>query len=330
MERELVTRMGIPFQAICAGAMHGVGVRRALHGAWRTLRGSRQALRVLDVFKPHVVFLTGGFVGVPVALAAWLRRVPSVAYLPDIEPGYALRLMAHLATQVAVTAEDSAAFIPRRKMTVTGYPVRDAFARVSRESARRHFGIAESERVVLIYGGSKGARSINRAVLAALSDLLELAVVIHIAGKSDWSEVSAARACLHDEQRRRYLAFDYLHDEMALAMAAADLAVCRAGASALGELPYLGLPTILVPYPHAWRYQRVNADYLARRGAAVVLEDDQLMDAQAGLFPCARELLNSPARLEALRQALRQIGHRDGAERIADVLLGVSRTHDQR
>jgi len=142
MERELVTRAGIPFQAICAGAMHGVGARRALRGAWRTLSGSGQALRILRAFKPHVVFMTGGFVGVPVALAAWLRRVPSVVYLPDIEPGYALRLMAHLATRVAVTAEDSAAFIPKRKMVMTGYPVREAFANLSRTSARRHFGLS--------------------------------------------------------------------------------------------------------------------------------------------------------------------------------------------
>jgi UDP-N-acetylglucosamine--N-acetylmuramyl-(pentapeptide) pyrophosphoryl-undecaprenol N-acetylglucosamine transferase len=330
MERELVTRAGIPFQAICAGAMHGVGARRALRGAWRTLSGSGQALRILRAFKPHVVFMTGGFVGVPVALAAWLRRVPSVVYLPDIEPGYALRLMAHLATRVAVTAEDSAAFIPKRKMVMTGYPVREAFANLSRTSARRHFGLSEAERVVLIYGGSKGARSINRAVLTALPDLLAAATVIHVTGKADWAEVSAARAGLSEALRRRYLAFDYLHDEMALAMAAADLAVCRAGASVLGELPYLGLPAILVPYPYAWRYQHVNADYLARRGAAVVLHDDQLLDERAGLRRCVNDLLNHPDRLEAMRQASQRLGHRDGAARIANLILAVSRGHDQR
>jgi UDP-N-acetylglucosamine--N-acetylmuramyl-(pentapeptide) pyrophosphoryl-undecaprenol N-acetylglucosamine transferase len=330
MERDLVTREGIPFQAICAGAMHGVGARRALRGAWRTLWGSRQALRILDAFKPQVVFLTGGFVGVPVAVAAWLRRVPSVVYLPDIEPGYALRFMARLATRVAVTTEQSAAFIPKQKMVVTGYPVRDAFTAVSRESARQWFGLSEVDRVVLIYGGSKGARSINRAVLTALSDLLDLAVVIHITGKTDWAEANAARARLRDEQRRRYLVFDYLHDEMALAMAAADLAVCRAGASVLGELPYLGLPAILVPYPYAWRYQQVNASYLAKRGAAVVLQDGQLLDEQAGLLSQVNTLLNSPDHLSAMRQAAQRAGHRSGAERIASLLLTVSQAHDQR
>jgi UDP-N-acetylglucosamine--N-acetylmuramyl-(pentapeptide) pyrophosphoryl-undecaprenol N-acetylglucosamine transferase len=330
MERDLVTRAKIPFQAICAGAIHGVGARRALRGAWRTLWGSQQALRILDTFKPQVVFLTGGFVGVPVAVAAWLRRVPSVVYLPDIEPGYALRLMAHLATCVAVTAEQSAAFLPRKKMIVTGYPVRDVFKTVSRASARQQFGLSEADRVVLIYGGSKGARSINHAVLAALPDLLALAVVIHITGKADWAEISAARARLGEEQRRRYLVFDYLHDEMASAMAAADLAVCRAGASVLGELPYLGLPAILVPYPYAWRYQHTNASYLAKRGAAVVLQDDQLLDRQTGLLPWVHTLLNSPDRLAAMRWAAQQTGHRNGAERIASLLLTVSQAHDQR
>jgi UDP-N-acetylglucosamine--N-acetylmuramyl-(pentapeptide) pyrophosphoryl-undecaprenol N-acetylglucosamine transferase len=154
--------------------------------------------------------------------------------------------------------------------------------------------------------------------------------VIHVTGKADWAEVSAARAGLGEALRRRYLAFDYLHDEMALAMAAADLAVCRAGASVLGELPYLGLPAILVPYPYAWHYQHVNADYLARRGAAVVLRDDQLLDERAGLRRCVNDLLNHPDRLEAMRRASQQLGHRDGAARIANLILAVSRGHDQR
>lgn len=324
MERELVTREGVPFKAISAGAMHGVGISRAVRGAFRTAQGVSDAMRVVSEFKPDVVLLTGGFVGVPVSVAASVKRVPAVVFLPDIEPGQALNVMARFATKVATTTDASAQFIDPRKMVVTGYPVREAFAQTSRDAARKQFGIAADEKVLLVYGGSKGARSINRAVLAGIDALLQRAVVIHVAGANDWEEVSTARAQLTEAQQQRYLAFQYLHEDMAQAMAAADLAICRAGASVLGELPYLGLPALLVPYPYAWRYQKVNAQYLADKGAAEMLRDEELAGADNGLVARAAALLADAAKLEAMRQAMLAAGRRDGAAQIASLLLQVS------
>lgn len=324
MERDLVTREGIPFRAIQAGAIHGVGPLRAAQGAVRVGRGVFEAQRIIDDFQPNVVFLTGGFVGVPVSVAAWLRGVPSVVYLPDIEPGQALRVMARFATKVATTTQASQRFVDQRKMVVTGYPVRNVFAAVTREGARKHFEIPLDARVLLVYGGSKGARSINRAVLASIGVLLDSAIVIHVTGANDWDEVSRARTELPSPQRARYLAFKYLHEEIATAMAAADLAVCRAGASVLGELPYLGLPAILVPYPYAWRYQKVNAQFLAEQGAALVLRDEALGDEQEGLATLAGNLLHDPVRLRAMREASLRLGGRNAAANIATLLTEVS------
>lgn len=323
MECELVTREGVPFKAITAGAMHGVGISRAVRGARRTVQGVRDARRILNEFDPEVVLLTGGFVGVPVSIAASMKRVPTVVYLPDIEPGQALKVMARFATKVAVTTEVSAQFIDAKKMVVTGYPVREAFAHANRDSARAHFGIATNEKVLLVFGGSKGARSINRAVIAGIDALLQHAVVIHVAGANDWDEVSAARAQLTAAQQARHLAFNYLHEEMAQAMAASDLAICRAGASALGELPYLGLPALLVPYPYAWRYQKVNAQYLSDRGAAEMLRDEDLADARKGLVARATALLGDATKLSAMRQVMQAAGRRDGAAQIAALLQQV-------
>lgn len=323
MERELVTRESVPFKAISAGAMHGVGVARAVRGAFRTVQGVRDARRIVNEFKPDVVLLTGGFVGVPVSIAASMAGVPAVVFLPDIEPGQALKVMARFATKVATTTEASAQFIDAKKMVVTGYPVREVFANADRDSARAHFGIAADEKVLLVFGGSKGARSINRAVIAGIESLLQRAVVIHVAGTNDWDEVSAARAQLTEAQQARYLAFKYLHEEMAQAMAAADLAICRAGASALGELPYLGLPALLVPYPYAWRYQKVNAQYLSDRCAAEMLRDEDLVDADKGLVARTTVLLGDATKLTAMRQAMQAAGRRDGAAQIATLLLQV-------
>jgi UDP-N-acetylglucosamine--N-acetylmuramyl-(pentapeptide) pyrophosphoryl-undecaprenol N-acetylglucosamine transferase len=189
MELALVKREGVPFAAIQAGALNGVGPRAALRGAWRTLRGTAAALRVIRRFKPGCVLLTGGFVGVPVALASKALRVPSVVYLPDVEPGLALNIMARFATKVATTTEASASFVNARKMVVTGYPVREVFASLTRERAREQLGLPADARVVLVFGGSKGARSINRAVLRALPALLQRATVIPVSGSADWPEV---------------------------------------------------------------------------------------------------------------------------------------------
>jgi UDP-N-acetylglucosamine--N-acetylmuramyl-(pentapeptide) pyrophosphoryl-undecaprenol N-acetylglucosamine transferase len=322
MERDLVCREGVEFTAIRAGAMHGVGVARMVRGAFRLLAGVAGAWGILGRFKPDAVLLTGGFVGVPVSLAAWLRRVPSVVYLPDIEPGLALKVMAKLATKVATTTEASAQFIAKSKMVVTGYPVREAFRQVTREAARARFEIAPDERVLLVFGGSKGARSINRAVTQNVAGLLAQPGlrILHVTGKTDWDEVRAARAALPQALQARYQIFQYMHEEMADAMAAADLAVCRSGASSLGELPFVGLPAVLVPYPYAWRYQKVNAQYLVERGAAVLLEDAKLAEA---LAPAVLSLLGEPGRLERMRAALLGMGGRDGAGDIARLLWRV-------
>lgn len=324
MERDLVTREGVDFMAIKAGALHGVGAARMARGLARNAAGTLQAMRAVGRFRPDVVLLTGGFVGVPVTLAAFAHRVPSLVYLPDIEPGAAVKLMAVFASAVAATADDSARYFAPGKTVVTGYPVRDVFAAADRASARASFGLPADEQVVLVFGGSKGARSINRAALAGLGELLGQARVIHVSGAADWDEVRAARDSLSAEARARYLAFPYLHEEMAAAMAAADLAVCRAGASALGELPYVGLPAVLVPYPYAWRYQKVNAQYLMDRGAAVLLRDEQLGDPVRGLVQTVGTLLRDPIRLERMRAAALSLSRRDGAERIARVLVDLA------
>ncbi|MDW8395637.1 MAG: UDP-N-acetylglucosamine--N-acetylmuramyl-(pentapeptide) pyrophosphoryl-undecaprenol N-acetylglucosamine transferase [Anaerolineae bacterium] len=324
MERELAQRAGLPFRSVRSGAMHGVSLLRAAHSLMRVAQGTAQALHTISDFRPHVILLTGGFVGVPVSLAGWLRRVPSVVYLPDVEPGMALRLMARLATRVAATVDASTFHLRHCNVVTTGYPLRASFKSATRAAGRARFGLSEASLMVLVYGGSKGARSINQAVLRDLPNLTRHATVVHITGAADWEEVRARREALPEAVRARYQVFPFLHDEMPLAMAAADLVVCRAGASVLGELTFFGLPAVLIPYPHAWRYQRVNARYLASRGAAVLLEDHALSAAGA-LARVVNELLGSPARLDAMREASAQLAVHDGAERIAALLEEVAR-----
>lgn len=312
MEADLVQRAGIPFTAIPAAGVHGVGLRTLPGNLLRLARGAREANRIVSRFQPDVLFLTGGFVGVPMALAA--RRIPTLLYVPDIEPGLALKALAGFADRIAVTTETSRAYFSKpERVTVTGYPTRPDLTGWQRQAGREKFGLSTNLPVVLVFGGSKGARSINRALLQILPGLLEIAQVLHITGRADWDEVQAARERLDERVASRYHAFDYLHNEMGAAFAAADLAVCRAGASSLGELPMFGLPSILVPYPYAWRYQKVNATFLARNGAAEVLVDSQITDQ---LAPTLKRTLADPKRLLSMRQAMLRLARPDAAAEI--------------
>jgi UDP-N-acetylglucosamine--N-acetylmuramyl-(pentapeptide) pyrophosphoryl-undecaprenol N-acetylglucosamine transferase len=202
-------------------------------------------------------------------------------------------------------------------VVVTGYPVRPELAAARRPEAVAHFGLSESRPTVLVFGGSRGARSINFALLEALDDLLTNLQVIHISGELDWPVVQERAAGLSESKRAHYHAFPYLHEDMGLAFASADVVVARAGASSLGEIPMFGLGAILVPYPYAWRYQKVNADYLAARGAAVRLNDEDL---KTRLTATLRELLGNPDRLTAMRAASRALAVPDAAGRIANEL----------
>ena len=300
MEVGLITRAGLPFQAIHGGGVHGVGWRLPLN-ALNLVRGLFEAWGRLRAFRPDVLLVTGGFITVPVALAAWLQRVPMLIYLPDIEPALAIKAIAAFARRIAVTVEDSRAFLRGKDVVVTGYPTRPELAKADRAAARAHFGLSGDRPAVLVTGGSRGARSLNTATLAALPGWLADYDVIHLAGELDWPAVEQAKPALPDALKPHYHALPFLH-EMGLALAAADLVVSRAGASALGEYPLFGLPAVLVPYPYAWRYQKVNADYLVQRGAAVRLADEDLGAQLAGTV---RGLLGDPARLAAMRAAAR-------------------------
>jgi UDP-N-acetylglucosamine--N-acetylmuramyl-(pentapeptide) pyrophosphoryl-undecaprenol N-acetylglucosamine transferase len=317
MEESLVKRAGLSYQAIPAAGVHGVGLRALPRNLAQIGRGVFAARRILKTFKPHALMFTGGYVAFPMALAG--MKIPSLLYVPDIEPGLALKAIARFADIVTVTAADSRKFFPRRtRLVETGYPTRADLTKWTRAAARAHFNLNEDLPTLLVFGGSKGARSINTALGIHLTALLAHAQVIHISGELDWPAVQESLETLNAEQRARYHAFPYLHEDMGAAFAAADLVVSRAGASALGEYPLFGLPAVLVPYPHAWRYQKVNADYLVRNGAALMLEDARLNDELAQVV---LPLLRDRARLDALHIAMRALAVPNAAAKIASELL---------
>lgn len=316
LERELVPRTGI--QTFLAPMAPPGSPRGLLLLALATLR----AIWVVGRLRPKVTFATGGYVSAPAALASWLLHVPVVLFLPDVVPGTAVSWLARLARTVAVSNDDARAYFPAGKTVVTGYPVREWFFEVTRSSGRARFGLDHDARVLCVFGGSQGARSVNEALASCLPDLLSDTFVLHVCGEKRLEEAEAAAAGLSREQQSRYRLMPYLHDrDMAEALAASDLVLCRSGASTLGELPILGLPSVLVPLPQPTVHQRENAEYLARHGAAVIVEDSTL---RSDLFPILDEIIHDPDRLAGMAAASSSLAHPEAAQEIAAAIASAA------
>jgi UDP-N-acetylglucosamine--N-acetylmuramyl-(pentapeptide) pyrophosphoryl-undecaprenol N-acetylglucosamine transferase len=330
MEVDLVKRAGVPFTSIPAAGLHGVGLRALPVNLWQLGRGFKAARAIIRQFQPDVLFFTGGYIGIPVALAAKMTlgkrsRPNSLVYVPDIEPGLALKTLIHLSDHVAVTTESSRQFMPHHKpITVTGYPVRSDLLNWDKESARQVFGITPNLPVLFVTGGSRGARSINQALIGILPDILKDMQVIHVSGQLNWSEIETARLSLPVDLAVHYHAYPYLHAEMGAALSVADIVLSRAGASSLGEYPLFGLPAILVPYPHAWRYQRVNAEYLVTHGAAVLLED---ADLPQKLLSTLRMLVKDRSLLDKMGKAMRSLAQSEASATLGRLVLGLSKSN---
>ena len=320
LESELSASSCMPFAPISARPLRGRNPVSQAYSLAQALMGLIDSLLLLARFRPHAVFVTGGYVSAPVGVAAWLTRRPIVLFQPDIEPGWTQRLLGPLATRVCLTHAGSAARYGGRSR-VTGYPVRRMFRDLDQPLARAHFQL-NGGAAVLVTGAVRGARRINDCIASRLPEWLEAAQLIHVCGQEDHARLSALREGLPATLKSRYRLYAFLGEEMPKAMAACDLAISRAGASTLGELPAAALPAVLVPLPEAGGHQRANARLLAERGAAVVVENERIEDE---LFEAATGLLAEGERLAGMRRRATELREQDGAEAIARVLLEVRR-----
>lgn len=316
-EERIVTRAGLPYAGVRAAGIRGKSPVAMARGIAALVAGAAQAWRILGRFRPRAVFATGGYASVPVALAARLRRVPVLLYLPDVHPGWAVRLVARFAARVATTSEQAVPHLPHAKTIVTGYPVRAAFFDLARDEARGRLGLPPRKPALLVAGGSSGSRDLNRAVARHLPQFLALCEVVHSCGPAFEAELRQLARRVPEHLRGRYHLFAYL-DDIPAAMRACDLAVMRAGASALGELPATGLPAVLVPGPFS--DQELNARYLEAQGAAVTLPNDKLDD----LFTLVQHILSNPDGLAAMRRAMSALARPDAAADLATLLREVA------
>src|SRR5438045_2447449 len=313
LENRLVPAAGFPLQLVKVGALNRVSMTTRIKTAFDLPRAIFDAGKILNEFRPDVVIGVGGYASGPAMLSAILKHVPTLAFEPNLVPGFANRVVARLVSAAAVHFEQTAERF--RNPVVTGVPVRPAFFQIPKKPY-----IPSSPRL-LVFGGSQGARAINQAVVRALPELTKRLPglhVIHQTGERDYNEVQSAYAQIAvPGEVHKFI------DDMPGFFSRADLVLCRSGASTVAEICAAGKPAVFVPFPLAADdHQRRNAEAMEQAQAAVVLEETRLDD--VWLVDTIAALIEDPVRLERMSEAVRAMAHPNAAKDIAELVAKIS------
>lgn len=318
MEERLARLESIPFHGLTSRKLRKTFSLDGLRTAGCLAKGLAEALLALRRFKPDLVISTGGYVSAPVVLAQALRRGKVLVHEQNVVPGRTNRWLSRFASKVCLTFEDSAGHFAKNDIVVTGLPVRPELLRLPpRGEARQTLGLDADKFTLLVFGGSQGARRLNETVANSINLLRDLPVqVLHQTGEQSFEEVDGFREAADWDG---YHVRDYL-DDMASAYASADFALCRAGASTIAELTLVGLPAILVPYPHHKdRHQEYNARVVADAGGGIIVSDGDL--SPETLVSTVRRFLASPRDLSLMADVSRSLAKPHAAEDIAAVAI---------
>jgi len=323
LEADLVRDAGIRVRRLVLRSLRTVD--RSVHTVLDPIRlgvSVPQAAAILARERPAAILTTGGYVSVPVAMAAAPLRIPLVLWEGNAIPGRSVRAIARLADALAVSYEAAGRALAGAHVPtyVTGTPIRDVGA-ISRDAARARLDLPPEAPTILIFGGSQAVRRFNAAVAAALPRLVERVHVLHVSGETAYAAALAAREALPPDLRGRYRPYPFLRDDMLAALVATDLVVGRAGSSTVAEVTALGIPSVIVPYPHAAGHQGANADVLAAAGATRIVADEDF-DADA-LVAATDILFDAPART-SMAAAARELGRPGAADAIAALVLALA------
>jgi len=313
MENRLVPSAGFELRLVQVGALKNVSFATRLKTSLDLPRAIADSSRMLANFRPDVVIGVGGYASGPSMAAAILRRIPTIAFEPNVVPGFANRLVARWVSAAAVHFQETCHYFPN--CHVTGVPVRAAFFQIPAKPAG-------SQPTLLVFGGSQGARAINDAMIASLTGLRERTPTLHIIHQTGEKEYERVRAAY--EQSGISAEVHKFIDDMPAMFARADLLVCRSGASTVAEITAAGKPAVFVPFPRAADdHQNVNARALERAGAAVVVEESRLEPNY--VVETITTLMKDPDGLRAMATAAKSLAHPKAVEEIASMAAELAR-----
>lgn len=325
VEARLVAQANVSFEPFEAAGFDRQAPWTLVTSVLKIMRSAGKAKAWMRKLKPDVVVGFGGYVSIPVGLAAQQLGIPVVVHEQNSVMGMANKFLGKRAASVALTYDVAAKDVAdASKVVVTGNPVRAGILTATREEGRAMLGVPEDACMLLVFGGSLGARHINQAVIALKDDLLAIdgLHLVHITGPKEYDSVVNALGLTQDESKR-WIVMPY-QDRMAETLAAADCTVSRAGATSLAEISALGLPALLVPFPYATEdHQTTNAKAYVARGAAYMMADDEL-DGPA-FAEQLMTLVTDPSVRESMNKAAQTFETQDAAGKLADVVCAAAR-----
>ncbi|TGY96071.1 undecaprenyldiphospho-muramoylpentapeptide beta-N-acetylglucosaminyltransferase [Petralouisia muris] len=299
IEKKLIEQYSIPYYGISSGKLRRYFDWKNFSDPFKVIKGYGQARTLLKKLKPDVVFSKGGFVSVPVILAAKHRKIPAIIHESDITPGLANKLAIPNACKVCCNFPETLKYLPADKAVLTGSPIREELLSGNRLKGLTYCGFQSEKPVIMVIGGSTGSQFINKIVRSLLPDLLKDFQVLHLCGKGKLDSSF--------EHTKGYAQFEYANKELSDMFALADLVISRAGANAICELLALRKPNILIPLSaNASRGDQIlNARSFEGQGYSVVIEEEQLnsvilLDAIKKLFQNRNQYINAMAKSEQL------------------------------
>lgn len=272
MERKLIENAGIPYDGISSGKLRRYFDLKNFSDPFRVLKGYAEALKILRKYKPDVLFSKGGFVAVPVVLAAKHYHIPTIIHESDMTPGLANKLCIPSAKWVCCNFPETLKYLPAGKAVLTGSPIRAELLQGDRLAGLQYTNLSAAKPIILVIGGSLGSVKVNGAVRSILPKLLEQFQVIHICGKGNLDESLIGTS--------GYVQYEYVDSPLKHLFAAADLIVSRAGANSICEILALRKPNVLIPLSAAASRgdQILNANSFAKQGYSTVLEEEKVTD----------------------------------------------------
>ena len=322
LESDIVPKAGINFTALSLeGGFERHFTLENIKRAADAILSVKRASKIVTEFQPNVVVGTGGYVCGPVLLAAALMKIPTLIQEQNAVAGITNKILSKFVNKIAVGTEPALKNFPADKTVYTGNPIRSEVLTAFREDGLKEFNFTDEKPVVLVSGGSRGARAINNAMIDVLKSAAQKnsAQFLHVTGKGEFDSVTKK---LLDLDAPNIRIVPYLYN-MPTAMAMADLAIFRAGATGLAELTARGVPAILIPYPYAAEnHQEFNARSLVEAGAAkMILNKDLTAEI---LSATLEELLASPEKLKSMAKASLSLGKPNAADEIADIILSLN------
>jgi len=309
IEKKLIEELGIPYYGISSGKLRRYFDLKNFSDPFRVLKGFGQARKLLKELKPDVVFSKGGFVTVPVVIAAKKCRIPAIIHESDMTPGLANKLCLSSAAKICCNFPETVNSLPKDKAVLTGTPIRQELMDGDKETAREFCGFTDEKPVLMVIGGSLGAASVNENIRKILPKLLKDFQVIHLCGKGKTDESL--------KSTEGYVQFEYIREELPDLFALADIVISRAGANAICELNALKKPNLLIPLSaNASRGDQIlNARSFERQGFSMVMEEEEITE---------QSLLEAVHKLYANRQtyinAMSDSRHMDSIHQITSII----------